>query len=95
MTCLGIVNDLYHTKNQSDMEIRIYEKTELALLYFPRSEAKVALNRLKRWIKNNPELLQSPSGGADSGLSGRTLRSCGRFSEHELSEGRKRASGKG
>ena len=36
------------------MEIRIYEKTELALLYFPRSEAKVALNRLKRWIKNNP-----------------------------------------
>lgn len=42
------------------MEIRIYEKTELALLYFPRSEAKVALNRLKRWIKNNPELSEGP-----------------------------------
>ena len=38
---------------------RIYEKTELALLYFPRSEAKVALNRLKRWIKNNPELSEA------------------------------------
>lgn len=59
MTCLQMLNDLYHTKNQSDMEIRIYEKTELALLYFPRSEAKVALNRLKRWIKNNPELSEA------------------------------------
>ena len=59
MTYLEIVINLYHTKNQSDMEIRIYEKTELALLYFPRSEAKVALNRLKRWIKNNPELSEA------------------------------------
>ncbi len=38
------------------MEIRSYDKAELALLYFPKADPKVALNRLNRWIKNIPEL---------------------------------------
>ena len=41
------------------MELRSYDKAELALLYFPKSDAKVALYRLNRWIKNIPELTTS------------------------------------
>ena len=38
------------------MQLRLYEKAELALLYFPNSTPKVVVNRLTRWIKNIPEL---------------------------------------
>ena len=38
------------------MQLRLYEKAELAMLYFPNSTPKVAVNRLSRWIKNIPEL---------------------------------------
>lgn len=41
------------------MEMRSYDKAELALLYFPQSNAKVALNRLNRWINKIPELTAS------------------------------------
>ena len=41
------------------MELRSYDKAELALLYFPKAEPKVALNRLNRWIKRSPELTAS------------------------------------
>ena len=38
------------------MQLRLYEKAELAMLYFPHSTPNVAVNRLSRWIKNIPEL---------------------------------------
>lgn len=41
------------------MEMRTYDKAELAMLYFPKSTPKVATNRLGRWIKRNPQLYAS------------------------------------
>ena len=38
------------------MEIRSYGKSELAMLYFPDSELRVATNHLTQWIRNCPEL---------------------------------------
>ena len=43
------------------MEIRSYDKAELALLYFPKATPKVAVNRLTRWIKRDPQLMASLS----------------------------------
>ena len=39
------------------MEIRSYGKSELAMLYFPDSEPRVATNHLAQWIRNCPELV--------------------------------------
>lgn len=44
------------------MELRSYDKAELALLYFPKSSPKVAINRLTRWIKRDPQLVASLNG---------------------------------
>ena len=38
------------------MTIKCYPKSEFALLYFPDSDAHVALNRLNSWIRRCPEL---------------------------------------
>jgi len=38
------------------MEIQQYPKSELALMYFPKSSPHVALNHLNSWIKRCPEL---------------------------------------
>lgn len=40
------------------MKMKSYGKAELAMLYFPDAAPKVAVNRLTRWIKNNPQLTQ-------------------------------------
>lgn len=40
------------------MEMRTYDKTELAMLYFPKSEPKIALKRLYRWINRIPQLTE-------------------------------------
>ena len=37
-------------------KIRAYDKSELALLYFPNSSQEVAWKRLKRWLELNPDL---------------------------------------
>lgn len=39
------------------MQIRNYDKVELATLYFPQVSQKAALGRLNRWIHRCPELL--------------------------------------
>ena len=36
--------------------IRVYGKSELAMLYFPHMSPEGALKALKRWIKINPRL---------------------------------------
>lgn len=41
---------------QPTTQTKLYEKAELAMLYFPHSSPKAAQNRLARWIKNIPEL---------------------------------------
>ena len=38
------------------MQLRSYDKKELAMLYFPQSAPQVAMRRLKRWINKCPEL---------------------------------------
>lgn len=38
------------------MQLRSYDKKELAMLYFPQSDPQVAMRRLKRWITKCPEL---------------------------------------
>ncbi len=38
-------------KVKEDMVIRSYPKVELALLYFPDSNPRVAVNHLNDWIK--------------------------------------------
>lgn len=38
------------------MKIRSYSKQELALLYFPDSDPRIATNHLMRWINRNPTL---------------------------------------
>lgn len=38
------------------MEMRSYDKAELARLYFPMLDAELAMRKLRRWIKQNPEL---------------------------------------
>nr|WP_298559474.1 DUF4248 domain-containing protein [uncultured Prevotella sp.] len=40
------------------IEERSYGKSELAMLYFPHSQKKIAINRLTRWIKNIPPLYE-------------------------------------
>ena len=45
--------------NNDDFEIRIYGKSELAMLYFPDAKtAKGALNNLNFYIDNKPGLRQ-------------------------------------
>lgn len=39
-----------------NIEERSYGKSELALLYFPKSSPDIALKRLNRWINNIKEL---------------------------------------
>ena len=38
------------------MEMRSYQKAELARMYFPMLDARLAMRRLRRWIHENPEL---------------------------------------
>ncbi len=38
------------------IEVRNYDKAELAMLYFPKATEKAALARLARWIKRCPAL---------------------------------------
>ena len=38
------------------IEVRNYDKAELAMLYFPKATEKAALARLSRWIKRIPAL---------------------------------------
>lgn len=38
------------------MEMRSYGKAELARCYFPYLDAELAMRKLRRWIKQNPEL---------------------------------------
>jgi hypothetical protein len=44
------------------MEITSYPKSELALMYFPKSDPHVALNHLNSWIKGCPELAEKMAG---------------------------------
>jgi hypothetical protein len=37
--------------NDDDMKIKSYPKSELAMLYFPDSHPRVAVNHLNEWIK--------------------------------------------
>jgi len=39
-------------------KIRYYTKKELALLYFPDSQPRTAVNHLMTWIQNCPQLLE-------------------------------------
>ena len=39
-----------------EIEQRSYGKSELAMLYFPKSDPSAALKRLNRWIDNIREL---------------------------------------
>ena len=43
----------------TEFPIKSYPKSELALLYFPGSEAHVALNRLNGWIRRCQPLEQA------------------------------------
>lgn len=36
--------------------MKSYLKVELARMYFPMLPAELAMQRLRRWIRNNPEL---------------------------------------
>ncbi len=38
------------------IEVRNYDKAELAMLYFPKATEKAAVARLSRWIKRIPAL---------------------------------------
>jgi len=42
-----------------EFELRSYGKSELAMLYFPKSSPDIALKRLNRWINNIKELKQA------------------------------------
>ena len=44
------------------MKIQSYPKSVLALMYFPDSEAHVALNHLNSWIMGCPELVDRLAG---------------------------------
>ena len=44
------------------MEITSYPKSELALMYFPKSDPHVALNHLNYWIKRCRELNEKLAG---------------------------------
>ena len=43
----------------TEFTIKSYPKSELALLYFPESEAHVALNHLNAWIRRCQPLQQA------------------------------------
>ena len=47
-----------HHQTKSNMKIRSYSKQELAMLYFPDSDPRIATNHLMRWINRNQSLLQ-------------------------------------
>ena len=47
-----------HHQTKSNMKIRSYSKQELAMLYFPDSDPRIATNHLMRWINRNRSLLQ-------------------------------------
>jgi len=38
------------------MEMKSYYKAELAQMYFPMVDAQLAMRRLRRWIRMNPDL---------------------------------------
>ncbi len=40
------------------MKLQPYTKQELALLYFPGSAPRTAVNHLTRWIRRSPSLCQ-------------------------------------
>ena len=40
------------------MKIRSYSKQELAMLYFPDSDPRIATKHLMRWINRNQSLLR-------------------------------------
>ncbi len=42
----------------NDFTIRAYTKKELALMYFPDSDPRTAVNHLARWISRNKRLLE-------------------------------------
>ena len=44
------------------MEITSYPKSELALMYFPKSDPHVALNHLNYWIKGCRDLVDDLAG---------------------------------
>ncbi len=44
---------------EKEFEIRPYTKKELALLYFPDSLPRTAVNHLMAWIRMNPPLIQA------------------------------------
>ena len=52
------------------MQIRLYSKQELAMLYFPDAAPDVAMKRLNRWINRIPglvaELEACPATGKNS-----------------------------
>ena len=48
------------------IEVRNYDKAELAMLYFPKSTEKAALARLSRWIKRIPALFAATLSGCAS-----------------------------
>lgn len=48
-------------QTKSNMKIRSYSKQELAMLYFPDSDPRIATNHLMRWINRCPPLLEALS----------------------------------
>ena len=53
-------SEIVHYKlNQMELEPRSYGKSELAMLYFPKSDPKQAQKHLSRWIGNIEELRES------------------------------------
>ncbi len=55
------------TTNIQTMEIRSYNKQELAVLYFPDAAPRVAMKRLRRWISHCPELVAGLKASSDTG----------------------------
>ena len=48
--------DVAEMPDDRPFRLRVYRKSELALLYFPYAKKKQALNNLGRWIKKCTEL---------------------------------------
>lgn len=46
-------------QTKSSMKIRSYSKQELAMLYFPDSDPRIATNHLMRWINRCLPLLEA------------------------------------
>ena len=59
--CLSVsirVPKYINHQTKSSMKIRSYSKQELAMLYFPDSDPRIATNHLMRWINRNQSLLR-------------------------------------